>query len=92
MSDGSVDAARSKGFTTAATRIGVGTYCPTIDPALGVDTAKTTWIASIDADNSATTAVAANYAPGTCPAGRVGVITVNGNGAHVDAAFSVIVP
>jgi Collagen triple helix repeat (20 copies) len=99
QSNGTLVAARSKNVTSVTHTAGTGLYCLVLNPAAGINTANTTWVASVDWNNSPGARLFAFMAPGSCPvAGQIGVLTANedaGPGttfAFSDETFSVIVP
>jgi hypothetical protein len=75
-----------------------GIYCLVLNPAAGINTAQAVWVPAIDWNSSPGARLFAFMAPGSCPAGQIGVITANEDGgtgtvfAFSDEAFSVTLP
>ena len=98
LSNGALVSARSKNVVSVNHTPGTGNYCLVLNPAAGINTAETTWVASVDWPTSPGVRLFAFMATGLCPAGQIGVQTANedaGPGttfAFSEETFSVIVP
>lgn len=88
-------AARTKGFT-AYSRPSTGTYCLTLDPALGINPLEVAAVASPEYGSSALLTgrvLVRGIATNSCPAGDIAVHTVNDATTAVNTvSFMVIVP
>lgn len=89
--ESAIDASRTRGVT-GLERIGVGQYCLTLDPALGIDLAKTAVLVGVDTHASYETEPHADWNSTGCSGGRLRVDTFAGSAAANDVAFVVLVP
>lgn len=84
---------RARGIT-AVNRTGIGTYCLTLSPALGIDTTKVSVLVSSEYGFSAGDTLQPYWDadPGTCTTGQIHIYTEQSGVASDAVAFVVVVP